>query len=58
MVDKSTYKAEQIKVLEGLEGVRKRFNVIELSNSVKRQGDIHFRRKNSPSMLLACRTNV
>ena len=34
---KSTYKAEQIKVLEGLEAVRKRFDVIELSNKIKRQ---------------------
>ena len=42
MAEKQTksYKAEQIKVLEGLEGVRKRFDVVELSNKIKRQGDI------------------
>jgi len=36
---KSSYKAAQIKVLEGLEAVRKRFDVVELPNKVKRQGD-------------------
>ncbi|MEK6830356.1 MAG: hypothetical protein AABY15_09650 [Nanoarchaeota archaeon] len=34
------YSAESIKVLEGLEGVRKRFDVIELSKKVKRKGDL------------------
>lgn len=37
---KGKYTAEDIKVLEGLEGVRKRFDVIELSRKVKKQGDI------------------
>jgi len=36
----SKYKAEQIKVLEGLEGVRRKFDVVELSNKIKKQGDI------------------
>jgi hypothetical protein len=39
MTEKS-YGAESIKVLEGLEGVRKRFDVVELSKKVKRHGDI------------------
>ena len=34
------YSASSIKVLEGLEGVRKRFDVIELSQKIKKQGDI------------------
>ncbi|MEK6913574.1 MAG: hypothetical protein AABW47_02785 [Nanoarchaeota archaeon] len=34
------YDAESIKVLEGLEGVRKQFDVIELSNRIKKKGDI------------------
>ena len=33
------YSAESIKVLEGLEGVRKRFDIIELSKRVKKKGD-------------------
>ena len=37
---KKTYNAEDIKVLEGLEGVRKEFDVIELSKKIKKQGDI------------------
>lgn len=37
---KSSYKAESSKVLEGLEGVRKHFDVIELSKKIKRQGDM------------------
>ncbi len=35
-----TYGAENIKVLEGLEGVRRSFDVIELSKRIKKQGDI------------------
>ena len=34
------YSAKDIKVLEGLEGVRKRFNVIELSKKIKKRGDV------------------
>lgn len=34
------YDAESIKVLEGLEGVRKRFNLVELSKKIKRKGDV------------------
>ena len=34
------YNAESIKVLEGLEGVRKKFDVVELSKKVKKQGDV------------------
>jgi hypothetical protein len=37
---KSSYTGEKIKVLEGLEGVRKQFDVIEISRKIKRQGDI------------------
>ena len=37
---KSDYKAESIQVLEGLEGVRKRFDVVELSKKIKRKGDL------------------
>lgn len=33
------YDAEDIKVMEGLEAVRKRFEVIELSRKVKKKGD-------------------
>jgi len=41
MVEESKgYKAESIKVLEGLEGVRKRFDVVELLKRIKKQGDI------------------
>jgi len=40
MITKKTYGAESIKVLEGLEGVRKEFNVMELSKKIKKQGDI------------------
>ncbi|MEK6833432.1 MAG: hypothetical protein AABY32_05270 [Nanoarchaeota archaeon] len=40
MTDKKTYTAEDIKVLEGLEGVRKRYDVIELSKRIRKQGDI------------------
>ena len=38
----SKYKAEQIKVLEGLEAVRKRFDVVELSNKVNIQNQRFF----------------
>ncbi|MFH1365174.1 MAG: hypothetical protein ABIH28_01150 [archaeon] len=38
MVEK--YDASQIKILEGLEGVRKRFDVIGLSKRIRKQGDI------------------
>ncbi len=34
------YNAESIKVLEGLETVRKQFDVIELSKKIKRKGDV------------------
>jgi len=34
------YTAEEIKVLDGLEGVRKRFDVIELSQKIRKKGDI------------------
>jgi len=40
MADNKTYSAESIKVLEGLEAVRKHFDVVELSKKIKRQGDI------------------
>ncbi len=40
MAENKSYGAEDIKVLEGLEGVRKRFDVIELSKKIKKQGDI------------------
>ena len=34
------YSAESLKVLEGLEGVRKKFNIVELSKKVKKKGDL------------------
>ena len=34
------YGASQIKVLEGLEGIRKKFDVVELSNKIKKKGDV------------------
>lgn len=40
MNSSKSYTAEDIKVLEGLEGVRKRFDVIELSNKIKKKGDV------------------
>lgn len=41
MADKKTeYTGKSIKVLEGLEGVRQKFDVIEIANKIKRQGDI------------------
>ncbi len=40
MADKKSYTAEDIKVLEGLEGVRKRFDVVELSKKIRKQGDM------------------
>lgn len=33
------YDASKIKVLEGLEGIRKRFDVVELSRRIKKKGD-------------------
>ncbi len=39
--EKRKYTAEDIKVLEGLEGVRKRFDVIELSKKIKKRGDVY-----------------
>jgi len=36
----SEYKADSIKVLEGLEGVRKRFDIVELSRRIEKKGDI------------------
>ena len=35
------YNAESIKVLEGLQGVRNRFDVIELSRKIKKRGDVY-----------------
>jgi hypothetical protein len=40
MADKQGYDAGSITVLEGLEGVRKNFDVIELSKKIKKKGDI------------------
>lgn len=40
MTEKKSYDAGAIKVLEGLEGVRKNFDVVELSKRIKKQGDI------------------
>lgn len=40
MAEKSDYGAESIKVLEGLEGVRKRFDLVELSRKIKKKGDL------------------
>lgn len=40
MTSKSDYTGEKIQVLEGLEGVRKRFDVVELSKKIKGKGDI------------------
>jgi len=37
---KGKYDAESIKVLEGLDGVRKTFDVIEISKKIKKRGDI------------------
>jgi hypothetical protein len=37
---KSGYTAEKITVLKGLEGVRRRFDVVELTKRVKKQGDL------------------
>lgn len=37
---KEKYDASSIKVLEGLEGVRRRFDVVELSKRIKKQGDV------------------
>ncbi|MEK6861752.1 MAG: hypothetical protein AABY07_07315 [Nanoarchaeota archaeon] len=41
MADKKDYSAEKIKVLEGLEGVRKNFDIVGLRNKIKKQGDIY-----------------
>ena len=40
MLDKKEYSAEKITVLEGLEAVRKRFDIVELSKMIKRKGDV------------------
>ena len=40
MAEKSNYTVAEIKVLEGLEGVRKRFDVVELSKKIKRKVDL------------------
>jgi hypothetical protein len=40
MTEKSKYTAQEIRVLEGLEGVRKSFDVVELSKKIKKKGDI------------------
>ncbi|MDO8467884.1 MAG: hypothetical protein Q7S56_02980 [Nanoarchaeota archaeon] len=37
---KSDYDASSIKVLEGLEGVRKNFDIVELSKKIKKKGDL------------------
>ncbi len=37
---KESYNANSIKVLDGLEGVRKRFDLIEISRKIKRKGDV------------------
>ena len=37
---KQDYGAESIKVLEGLEGVRQKYDLIELSKKIKKKGDI------------------
>ena len=34
------YDASKIKVLEGLEGIRKGFDVVELSQKIKKKGDV------------------
>lgn len=39
MVEKQ-YDVESIKILEGLGGVRRRFDIVELSKKIKKQGDI------------------
>jgi len=39
MTPKSDYSAQDIKVLEGLEGVRKKYDVIEISRKIKKKGD-------------------
>jgi hypothetical protein len=39
MAEEKKYDAESIKILEGLEGARRRFDVIELSRKVRKQGD-------------------
>ena len=38
--EKGKYTAKDIKVLEGLEGVRRNFDIIELSKKIKKKGDI------------------
>lgn len=40
MVDKKDYSAEKIIVLEGLEAVRKNFDIVELRKQIKRKGDV------------------
>ena len=40
MAEKSSHTAAEIKVLEGLEGVRKRFDVVGLSKKIKKKGDL------------------
>ena len=40
MTEKQAYNADSIKILEGLEGVRKRFDVVELSKKIKKKGDV------------------
>jgi len=40
MAEKKDYSAGSIKVLEGLEGVRKNFDILELSDKIKKKGDI------------------
>ena len=40
MAEKGSYTAAEIKVLEGLEGVRKRFDVVELSRKIRKKGDL------------------
>lgn len=40
MSTKKDYNAESIKVLEGLEGIRRKFDVVELSRKINKKGDV------------------
>jgi hypothetical protein len=40
MAESKEYSSKNIKVQEGLDSIRKNFDVIEISNKIKRQGDI------------------
>ncbi len=41
MSEQKEYSASNIKVLEGLEGVRKKFDIVELRKSIKKRGNIY-----------------